>query len=91
MQRLHRWEEFVVHNFSGRNVNGRRKNVVARLATIDVVVRMRPSKMPDNLIGIHVCGCPAAGLENIDDELVIVLAASHFLSRGFDGGGEIRR
>jgi hypothetical protein len=91
MQRFHRWEEFVVHNLSGGNVNSRRKNVVARLAAIDVVVRMRPSKMPDNLIRTHVCGCPAAGLENIDDELVIVLTASHFLSRGFNGGDEIRQ
>ena len=40
-------------------------------------------EMADHLVGVHVGGCAAASLENVDYELIVMLA-------GRDGVGSLR-
>jgi len=90
-QVLYGRQELVLHKLDGGNVDGRRDNVVAGLASIDVVVRIRRGEIPNNLINIHVRRRSAAGLEYIDYELAVVLPARHFVRCGFNGARKIRR
>ena len=44
-----------------------------------------------HLVGVHVGRGAAAGLEDVDDELVVVLAVDDLLGRLLDGPGHVRR
>ena len=48
------------------DVDRRGNDVVAGLPAIDVVVRMRAGEPADHLVGVHVGGGAAAGLEDVD-------------------------
>ena len=86
----HRRQENLVRRCRRRNVDGRRKNIVARLPAVHMIVGMRAGQMADHLVGVHVGGGAAAGLENVDDELIVVIAASYGVSRFCDGCGQVR-
>src|SRR5579862_6608060 len=74
------------------DVDSGRNYVVTGLTAIDVIVLM--SRLPgtrgqarDHFIRIHVGRGTASGLEDIDHELGIVVAARNGFSGGFDRGG----
>ena len=54
-----------------------------RLAAADAVVELLVGDPGDHLVGVHVRRGAAAGLEDVDDELVVVLAVGDRL-RGLD-------
>ena len=58
-------------------VDGGREDVVRALAHVDVVVRVHvlAGEGGDDLVGVHVRARARAGLEDVDRELVVVLAA----------------
>ncbi len=66
-------------------------HVVAGLPAIDLIVRMRASEMSDHLVGVHVGGGAAAGLENVHDKLSVVIARSHGIGSLLDGCGQFGR
>ena len=72
-------------------MNGRRDHIVAGLPAIHVIVGMRFRQMPDHLVGVHVGGRAAAGLKNIDYELIVVPARRHLFGCFFDRRGQLRR
>lgn len=72
-------------------MHGAGEHVVAGLAAIDVIVGVRTRQAPDHLVDVHVRGCAAAGLENVDGELIIIRALDHFLGGGFYRLGLFRR
>src|SRR5258708_3885153 len=74
LQLTHGGREIVFDQLDSRNVHGAGKHVVARLSEVDVVVWMRLCEMRDDLVGVHVGGSSAAGLEDIDYELAVVVA-----------------
>src|SRR5438105_732965 len=76
---------------AGGDVDCRWNHIVAGLAAVDVIVGMRLREVADYLVGVHVGGCSAAGLEDIDDELIIVPSGGDFVSGLLDGGGQILR
>ena len=82
VQSLKRREQFPLDRFKRGDVNRRRNHVIARLAHVDVVVRMDSlaaslfaenfqGSVGDNFVGVHVGGSPGSGLENIHDEFLI--------------------
>lgn len=71
-----------MNQLGGCNVYGRGDNIVARLAAIDVIIRMRGRKPGDHLVRIHVGGCSAAGLENIDHKFRIELTGGDAVRGG---------
>ncbi len=56
-----------------------------------MIVRVRLRQMPDHFVGIHVGRRSTAGLENVDHELIVVLARRHFFGGLLDGRREIGR
>ena len=73
-------------------VHGRREHVVRALAHVDVVVRVRAvaGEVGDHLVGVHVRRGARAGLEDVDRELVVVLAGRHRVGGGGDAPGQLR-
>ena len=79
-----------------RDVDRGRDHVVRRLTHVDRVVGMDRDFAPahsrehlvgeagDNLVGVHVCRRAAAGLENIDDELIVRFTVGDELRRAND-------
>ena len=59
-------------------------HVVAGLPAIHVVVGMRAGQPADHLVGVHVGGGAAAGLKDVDRELVVVPPCHHFFRRPLD-------
>jgi hypothetical protein len=78
-QPVHGRQQVVGDLVQRRQVDGRRENVVRRLAHVDVVVGVNPvaREVGDHLVGVHVRGGARAGLEDVDRELIVVLAGSH--------------
>ena len=84
----------------GRELHRGGDHVVTRLALIDVVVWMdwlprsprlaedlvRP--VGDHFVGIRIRRCPRAGLEDVDDEILVELAYLDFLGRLLNRVGE---
>ena len=72
-----------------REVDGGGEDVVGRLAHVDVVVGVAPvaGEVGDHLVGVHVRGGARAGLEDVDRELVVVLAGGDRVA----GRGDPRR
>ena len=85
-----RRDQVFLYGLQGRDMSGGRYYIVGRLAEIHVVVgvhrRARPDHaaqhfyctVGDDLVGVHVRGCPGACLENVHDKLVVELAVRHF-------------
>ena len=69
-----------------RQVHGRGEDVVGGLAHVHVVVRVGlvAGEVGDHLVRVHVRGGAGAGLEDVDRELSVVLAATD----GVAGGGD---
>ena len=67
-------------------VDGRREDVVRALAHVDVVVRVDvvTGERCDHLVGVHVRARARAGLEDVDRELVVVVAVGDRVAGGGD-------
>ena len=95
-----RGEEIAGEHHRGGHVNGGRDHVVGRLAEVDVVVGVDRAARPegaaeqldravaDHLVGVHVGRGAAAGLEDVDHELVVEPALRHLLGRRRDRAGQ---
>ena len=70
----------------GGEVHGRGKDVVGRLAEVDVVVGVDAlaGEVGDDLVGVHVRRRPRAGLEDVDRELLVVAAVCDLGGGGGD-------
>ena len=69
----------------------RREDVVGRLAHVHVVVGVGAvaGEVGDDLVGVHVRRGARAGLEDVDRELVVVLAVGDLVGRGGDALGDV--
>ena len=56
------------HLAAAANVDGGGDHVVAGLPAVDVVVGVRVRQAADHLVGVHVGGGAAAGLEDVHHE-----------------------
>ena len=76
---------------SAGEVDRRREDVVGGLAHVDVVVAVDlvAGERRDDLVGIHVRRSAGAGLEDVDRELVVVLAGADRVAGVGDRGGEV--
>ncbi len=65
-------------------MHGRREDVVRALAHVDVVVRVHvlAGERGDHLVRVHVRARARAGLEDVDRELVVVLALGDRIAGG---------
>lgn len=94
----HRVEQFPYGDDRG-DVDGRRVDVVRRLAQVDMLVGVQmpvvalvmaqdlQGPVGDHLVGVHVRRGPGAALDDIDDELVVQLPAGPDLPAG--GGDRV--
>jgi hypothetical protein len=73
---------------NGGDVQGRRDEVVAGLPAVDLVVGVGFGEAADDLVGIHVAGGAAAGLEDIDGKFGVERALNDLFGGGLDDGGE---
>jgi len=91
-EHLQSGDDVLFDGFQRGDVHRGRDHVVARLAVVDVVVgvdRTAPQLGPvdlgravrDHLVCVHVRGGPGAGLEDVDRELVVVVARDDLLGR----------
>ena len=87
----HRRQQVVGDLVERRQVDGGGEDVVGGLAHVDVVVGMGPlaGEVGDHLVGVHVRGGAGAGLEDVDRELVVVLAVGDRLAGGADPLGDV--
>ena len=85
LQRAHRGQQVMGDLVERRQVHRAGEDVVGRLAHVHVVVRVRAvaREVRDHLVGVHVRRGARAGLEDVDRELVVVLALG---DRGAGGG-----
>ncbi len=85
-------EQILVDRAERRQVYRRRDDVVARLAHVDVVIRVnrraQSTSMAQELVGarcndfvrVGVGRCPGTGLEDVEYKLIIQLARRDFAS-----------
>ena len=97
----HRGEEAVVDGAQGRDVNRSGDHVVGGLPDVHVVVRVHgitgtavasqhfDSAIGDHLVCVHIGRCAGTGLEDIDNELVVVPAVCDLRCRLTDGVGKV--
>ncbi len=91
-QMIKRRQQLVVNHERSADMDGSRDHVVTALAHIDVVVGVHRAtqnfagQMGDHLVGIHVAAGARSGLEDVDREMVVVVAVGNLL-RGLDDGG----
>ena len=57
------------------DMDGRGDDVVRRLPAVHVIVRVRAGEVGDHLVGVHVGGGAAAGLEDVHHKLSVEIAA----------------
>ena len=83
---IHRRQQVVGHLAERRQVDGGGKDVVRRLSHVHVIVRMDvvAREVRDHLVGVRVRRGAGAGLEDVDRELVVVLARRHRVAGGRD-------
>ena len=93
LERAHRRQQVVGDLAERRQVDGGGEDVVGGLAHVDVVVGVGAvaGEVGDHLVGVHVRGGAGAGLEDVDRELVVVLAVGDRVAGGGDPLGERRR
>ena len=86
-----RRQQVVGRRVERREVHGRGEDVVRRLAEVDVVVRVHAlaGERGHDLVRVHVRRGARAGLEDVDRELVVVLAGRDRVTRGGDARGEL--
>ena len=67
------------------------KDVVGRLAHVHVIVAVNgvAGEVGDDLVGVHVRGGPGASLEDVDRELLVVLAGGDRVARRGDLLGDV--
>ena len=89
---VHRGQQVVGHLAERGQVDGRREDVVRRLAHVHVVVRVDPvaGEVRDHLVGVRVRRGARAGLEDVDRELVVVLAGGDRVTGGGDPLRDLR-
>jgi len=99
----HRRQEAVVDHLHRGDVHRRRKRVVARLATVDVVIGMDgllrahhaagdlDGTVRDHLVGIHVRLRAAAGLKHDERKMVVELSGDHLVGGLDDQLHRLRR
>jgi hypothetical protein len=83
---VERGQQVVLDLAERGEMDGRREDVVRALAHVDVVVRVHvvAGERGDHLVRVHVRARAGAGLEDVDRELVVVLAARDRVSGGGD-------
>ena len=88
---LERGQQRVRRLVERGEVDGAREHVVGRLAHVHVVVGMHAlaGEVRDDLVGVHVRRGARAGLEDVDRELVVVLAGGDVVGRRADPLGEV--
>ena len=102
VQFVQRGNELMHDGIQRRQMNGRGNDVVARLAAIDVVVRMNrfvaafaaedlAGAVGDHLVRVHVGGGAGTGLENIHHKLMVPFAVDDLLRGLLDGRRNFRR
>ena len=91
LERAHRRQQVVGDLVERRQVDGGGEDVVGGLAHVDVVVGVGPvaGEVGDHLVGVHVRGGAGAGLEDVDRELVVVLAVGDRVAGLGDPLGEV--
>ena len=91
LQALQRGQQLRAHLAQRGQVHRRREHVVGGLAHVDVVVRVHAAlgEVGDHLVRVHVRGGAGAGLEDVDRELVVVLAGRDLVARGRDALGDV--
>ena len=82
-------DEVIAHRERRSDVDAGRERVVAALRGVDLVVGMdldtgARSQVGDHLVGVHVGAGARAGLEDVERELAVVLAAHDRVGRGDD-------
>ena len=87
----------MIEKLEGRDLAGRRNDVVGGLAAVDVVVGIDQAVIAlltaeqlngavgDDFIGVHVQGGAGAALDRLDDELIMQPAADDLIA-GLDNG-----
>ena len=91
LQPLERRQQLRAHLAQRRQVHRRREHVVGGLAHVDVVVRVHAAlgEVGDHLVRVHVRRGARAGLEDVDRELVVVLARRDLVAGGRDALGDV--
>src|SRR5438093_427832 len=100
LEEAERRYQLLVDGDQRRKLHRRRNHVVARLTSIDMVVRKyrlpRAERMAENLVGadgdglirVGVRGGSRAGLENIDQEMPVEFPFLHYLGGLLDRAGQ---
>ena len=90
-ERLERGNEIVRELAQRGEVHRRRKDVVRRLAHVDVIVGVNALSREGrhDLVRVHVRARAGSGLEDVDRELVVELARSDPIPCGRDAIGEL--
>ena len=88
---LERRQQVLLDAVDRGQVDGRREDVVRRLAHVHVVVRVGvvAGQLGDHLVRVHVRRGARAGLEDVDRELVVVLALGHLVTGAGDALGDL--
>ena len=86
-----RRQQILVDLAERRQMDGGGKDVVRGLAHVDVVVRVGTvaGEVGEDLVGVHVRRGPGAGLEDVDRELVVVLAGGDGVTGDCDPLGDV--
>ena len=88
---VERGQQVVADLVERGEVDRRREDVVRGLAHVDVVVGMGAvaGEVGDHLVRVHVRRGARAGLEDVDRELVVVLAGGDRVAGGGDPLGDV--
>ena len=100
MQLVERWNQLMDYAVQRCEMNRGGNNVVARLALIDMIVRMDrlvaacaaeelDCPVGNHLVGVHVRRGAGTGLKNVHRELRIQFSIDHFLGCFLDGLGNV--
>ena len=92
---LQRRHQVVDDRARGRDVDRGREDVVGRLRRVDVVVGVHAAtealggQSGDDLVGVHVARRARPGLEDVDGEVLVPVAAGDLVGGGDDGVGDV--
>lgn len=94
-------EDLVVNGEGGGDVDGGGEGIVRGLGLVDVIIGVDGvfraegfagelgASVGDDFVGVHVGGCAGAGLEDIDREVLEMLAVDEFVGGVLDEGGSV--
>src|SRR5262245_16785070 len=79
-------QQAIVDKQGSRNVDRGGNYVIARLASVDMVIRMNGlaslgGQRRNDFVGIHVGGSTASGLKYVNDEMGVVISARDCFGR----------